>query len=81
MATDEKDVDEIKNNNTSTDTVPKNKKPKETNRSSDTTKKSNPNPSIQCDLCSVSISSEVVYNLHIKGRKHQMQLKTMLLVS
>lgn len=36
------------------------------------------NSSVRCDICSVSISSQIVYDVHIQGRKHQMQLKATL---
>lgn len=44
-------------------------------------KKSNSNPSAQCDICSVPLSSQIVYDTHIKGRKHQTQLAKLLSVN
>lgn len=53
----------------------------QTNRNNKTVKKVKPtNSSVRCDICSVLISSQIVYDVHIQGRKHQMQLKTTLRV-
>lgn len=38
------------------------------------------NLSVQCDICSVPISSEIVYRTHINGRKHQTILAALILV-
>lgn len=57
-------------------------KPKATNLKSDATKKSGAsNPSAHCDICSVPISSDIVYRTHINGRKHQSILTALISVS
>ena len=63
---DNRDIEEIKKSN---------------NITSETTKKSNSNPLAQCDICLVPISSQIVYDTHIKGKKHQTLLKSKLTVS
>jgi hypothetical protein len=66
---DEKDIAEMKANQS-----------KETISTTNATKKPNSNTSIQCDICLVPISSEIVYNIHITGRKHKAILTALLAV-
>ncbi len=67
---DDKDIAEIKTNLQS----------KQIDPTPVATKKSNSNTSIQCDICLVPLSSEIVYNTHITGRKHQAILTALLTV-
>jgi len=53
---------------------------KQNNTSLGIFKKAISNPLAMCDICSVSISSQTVYNTHIKGKKHQTQLTALLSV-
>ncbi len=73
---DDRDIAEMKKS------IPTNsiKKSKLNNPTLDMTKKSNSNSSIQCDICLVPISSEIVYNTHINGRKHQTILTALISV-
>jgi hypothetical protein len=74
---DQRDVEELKNN-TSTIVVQKSKKSKRHNVSSNSIDKTN--PVAQCDICLVPISGPIVYDSHMKGKKHQTQLTTVLAV-
>ena len=70
---DKRDIEDMKSN---TQTNSKKSKPQNvTSNSSDKT-----NPIAQCDICFVPISGPIVYDSHIKGKKHQTQLIALLKV-
>ncbi|CAF4753921.1 unnamed protein product [Rotaria sp. Silwood1] len=74
---DNRDIQEIQSN-IQTNLIEKTKKSKRINSTSNSTKIINTTPTVLCDICSVSISGPIVYDSHIKGKKHQAQLKIIL---
>jgi hypothetical protein len=74
---DKKDVEDMQTNIPTTP-IQKSEKIKRDNTSS--TNKTSSNPLAQCDICLVPISSQIVYDSHIKGKKHQTQLTVLLAV-
>jgi hypothetical protein len=76
---DNRDIEEIKKP-IPTKPIQEANKSKSNNLTSETTKKTNSNPLAQCDICLVPISSQIVYDAHIKGKKHQTQLTALLSV-
>ncbi|CAF1205735.1 unnamed protein product [Rotaria sordida] len=74
---DNRDIQEIQSN-IQTNPIEKTKKSKRNNSTSNSTKLISTTPTVQCDICSVSISGPIVYDSHIKGKKHQAQLKILL---
>ncbi|CAF4349420.1 unnamed protein product [Rotaria sp. Silwood2] len=74
---DNRDIQEIQSN-IQTNPVEKTKKSKRNSVTSNSTKVITITPTVQCDICSVSISGPIVYDSHIKGKKHQAQLKILL---
>ncbi|CAF4411771.1 unnamed protein product [Rotaria socialis] len=77
---DQGDIEELQKR-ASTSSIEKTKKSKRNNNHSttlDSTKTTSATPTVQCDICSVPISGPIVFDSHMKGKKHQTQLKTML---
>ncbi|CAF3466874.1 unnamed protein product [Rotaria socialis] len=77
---DQRDIEELQKR-ASTSSIEKTKKSKRNNNHSttlDSTKTTSATPTVQCDICSVPISGPIVFDSHMKGKKHQTQLKTML---
>ncbi len=77
---DNRDVEEMRKN-ISTNLIQTKNESKQNNASRGIIKKAiSNNPLALCDICFVSISSETVYNTHIKGKKHQTQFTALLSV-
>lgn len=76
---DQRDIDELKNQ-ASTNPIEKTKKSKRNNSNPNSTKSTGGTPTVQCDICCVPISGPIVFDSHVKGKRHQTQLKTVLTV-
>jgi len=74
---DNKDLEETKKN-IPTNSVEKTNEPEQNNVTPAPIEKIKSNSSIQCEICLITVASQMHYDNHIKGKRHRKQLAALL---